>query len=90
MLACLWSRELIYTRGSLIIPTAIIFRGSPSQPPVSTLSRIRETGQTGWRRDFVDGDGGGWSRCPDRASLRGLRQDPQFYPEQSKDFKEGL
>ena len=64
MLACLWSREIIYTSGSLIIPTAIIFRGSPSQPPVSTLTRIRETGQTGWRRDFVDGEGGGVEQMP--------------------------
>ena len=32
--------------------------------------------------------GGGYRR-PDWASLRGLSQDSQFYPEQSKDFKQG-
>lgn len=48
----------------------------------------------GGRPNWVEEGVCGWRsvagyRRPDWASLRGLRQDPQFYPEQSKDFTQG-
>lgn len=65
-------------RGIIIQPS---FFEVPLLNPLSTLTRIREAGQTGWRREFVDGDR--W-----RVQTPGIpgkppwpeRQDPQFYP----------
>lgn len=86
MLACLRSRELIYTRG---YRQPSFFEVPLLNPGIN--SHKDKGGRPNWvgGGSLVDEIGGGVARRPDWASLRGLRQDPQFYPEQSKDFTQG-